>query len=1032
MSMDKKRFTDLFINRPVLAIVVSCFIFIFGIRSYLDLQVRQYPKMDSTVITITTSYPGAPASLVQGFITSPIEKVVGTAEGIDYMTSQSTDSTSTIQAFIKLNFDPNKAFVDVMSKVQQVKGDLPTAAQEPVILKSTGSDHDLLYVGFNSDALTSAQITDYIARVVRPVLETAPGVAEVETLGGSNFAMRIWLNPKKMAAMDVTMQDVHAALLNNNFLSAPGSTKGKYITVAMNANTDTKTPEEFSNLIVRRGNQGAVIHLKDIGHVVLGQESYDSNVFFNGKRGVFIGIKATPEANPLSTIDGVRKILPGILKQMPPSLHAKIIYDSTKFIRASIDEVIQTIFEAIIIVIIVIFAFLGSLRSVLIPTITIPLSMVGIFTFMLGMGYSINLLTLLAMVLAIGLVVDDAIIVVENIYRHVEEGMPLLQAALAGARDIAFPIIAMTFTLAAVYVPIGFMGGVTGSLFKEFAFTLAGAVIISGIIALTLSPMMCAKVFTPKMETQRLVKMIDGGFSWLRKKYEHILEGCLQNRLPLFLFAFVVLASLIFLFTQPQSELAPMEDQGVLFYQGTAAEDANIDYVNAYTKPIADVFKSQPTTETYFTVNSPGQIFGASLLKPWGERKASQQEVYNILNGKLFAIPGLQIQLFQLPPIPISGSAMGIQIALKTTNTLRYLYPYSEEFLADAMKSGIFMYLVKNIKYNKPEIEYDINRPKAAQMGINMSDIANTLATAYGENYVNWFSLYNRSYEVIPQVFRRFRSDPIDATELYIHNYNGDLLPLSTLMNVSYSIGPQMIGNFAQLNAIALMGALSPGHTVGDAVSFFKEEAKKILPRDISYDYMGQTRLFVNEGASLTIAFIFSLIVIYLVLAAQFESFIDPLVVMISVPMAICGALLPLNWGLSTLNIYTQIGLITLIGLISKHGILVVAFANKLREEQGMEMYEAIHKAAGIRLRPVLMTTFAMVFGMIPLLIASGPGAVSRFDIGLVIAMGMGIGTLFTLFVLPTIYTMKPKNLLLFLLSVIIIAGCTFYWIILR
>ncbi len=1013
-----KKFTDIFIKRPVLAFVVSALILIFGIRSFYDLSVRQYPKMENTTITITTAYPGAPADLIQGFITSPIEEVVATSSGIDYMTSQSTNGQSQIQVFIKLNEDPNKAFVDVMSKVQQVKGNLPPAAQEPVIVKSTGSNTALLYAAFSSTTLTSEQITDYIARVVQPKLESIQGVSEVDILGGSVFAMRAWLNPHRMAALGVSMQDVQSALKNNNFLSASGNTKGRYITVSINASTEAKSQKEFANLVVKYADNGALVYLKDIAKVELGKEDYNSSVYFDGKRGVFIGVSPTPEANPLSMITQVRETLPDIFKKMPPGLNGVIVYDATSYIRASINEVIDTIIEAAIIVMIVIFLFLGSFRTVLIPIVTVPLSLVGIFTFMDMMGYSINLLTLLALVLAIGLVVDDAIVVVENVYRHIEEGMNAFDAAIKGAQDIATPVISMTITLAAVYVPIGFMGGLTGALFKEFAFTLAGAVVISGIIALTLSPMMCSKLLTPNLETQRLVHLIDSVFSWLRRAYERILHDVMKGRSVVFGFAFLVLLSCIYMYMLPQKELAPKEDQGVVFYTALTQSDANIDYIEHYTSPIKKMFEGFKSFEHYFLINVPGNIFGAIILKPWTERDQTQNQVYLALKNKIDTIPGLQAQVMTPPPFPVGGSSLGVQFSLFTTNTMKYLYPYSQQFLNDAMNSGIFLFMFNMVKYNKPAFHIDINRSMAGQMGIQMNDIANSLATAYGGNYTNWFSMYNRSYKVIPQVERTFRWNFVDATRLYIQTHSGTQIPLSTVSTTYQNVEPQMLSNFAQLTAVGLMGAVMPGHTVGDAVDFITKEAKRILPRDISYDYMGQTRLFVQEGNALVVAFVFSLLVIYLVLAAQFDSLKDPLVVMTTVPMAICGALLPLNWGLATINIYTQIGLITLIGLISKHGILIVEFANKLRKESQMELREAVIQAAAIRFRPVLMTTFSMIFGMVPLLAAAGPGSASRFDIGLVIAMGLGVGTLFTLFILPVIYSMKGRNLVLFLISI--------------
>ena len=1013
------KFTDVFIQRPVLAVVVSCLILLFGIRSFFDLQVREYPKMDNTTITITTSYPGAPPDLVQGFITSPIEKSISSANGIDYITSTSKDSTSTVSAYIKLGYDPQKAFVDIMNKVQQVKNQLPEAAQQPVILKDTGNSMSLMYVAFSSRSLTSQQVTDYISRVVQPKIESLQGISSVQILGGGLFSMRVWLNPSKMAAFGVTMSDVQAALKRNNFLAAAGQTKGKFMQVTLNASTSINTPVAFRDLVIRNGkDDGAIVRIKDIARVELGREDYDSSVYFNGEKGVFIGIQATPEANPLTLISQVRQMLPGIFADMPSGLSGKIVYDATEYIHASIDEVAKTIIEAVLIVIVVIFLFLGSLRTVVIPVVTLPLSMVGIFTFMLIMGYSVNLLTLLAMVLAIGLVVDDAIVVVENIHRHIEEGKSPFDAALIGARDIATPVISMTITLAAVYVPIGFMSGLTGALFKEFAFTLAGSVVISGIIALTLSPMMCSQLLRPIANSGGLAARIDRFFNWFRNRYENVLYDVMKGKPVVYAFAFLVLLSCFFMFIFPKTELAPKEDQGFLFYQASTQANANLDYIEHYSKAINGILKTKKPVENYFTVNMPGNVIGGIAMVPWKDRTVSQNDLYNTLNKELSQITGLQVQLIQPPPFPVGGSSLGVQFSLITTNTFDYLYPYAQQFLADAQKSGLFLFMFNMVRYDKPQYDININRSMASQMGINMQTVADSLATAYGGNYTNWFSMYSRSYRVIPQVERVFRSNITDALQLYIPTQSGVLIPLSTIASISHTTTPQMLSNMNQLTSVGLMGAIAPGHTAGDAVRFIEEEAKRLLPKDISYDYMGQTRLFVQQGNALAVAFIFSLLIIYLVLAAQFNTLRDPLVVMTTVPMAICGALLPLNWGLATINIYTQIGLITLIGLISKHGILIVEFANKLMTEEGLERQEAVIQAAAIRFRPVLMTTFAMVFAMVPLLVATGAGAKSRFDIGLVIAMGLSVGTAFTLFVLPAMYMMKGRNLALFMASV--------------
>ena len=1021
-------FTDIFIKRPVLATVVSLLIFVMGIRSLSDLPVRQFPKVDNTVITVTTSYPGAPASLVQGFITSPLEKEISTADGIDYLTSQSNDSTSTITAYIKLNFDPNAAFTNIMSKVAEVRGNLPKESEEPVIDKSTGSSVSLMYMSFVDQNMSPEQVTDYISRVVQPKLETVEGVAKAQIMGDRTFAMRIWLDPKKMAAYGVTPNDISQVLQSNNFQSAAGKTKGEYVAVAMNAKTDLQTVEGFKNLVIKHNN-GSLVRLRSVAKVELGSTSYDAMVYLNGKRAIFIGLSATPTANPLSVISRVKKVLPDIISAYPPGMKSVIVYDATSYIRASIKEVMMTIAEATLIVIVVIFLFMGSLRTVIIPIITIPLSLIGVSTLMLALGYSYNLLTLLALVLAIGMVVDDAIVVVENIYRHIEEGMPRFDAAIKGAREIATPVISMTITLAAVYAPIGFMGGLTGALFTEFAFTLAATVIISGVIALTLSPMMCSKVLNQEISEGRLVKFIDSKFNAIKERYKRALQKALKIKAPTLLFALVVFVSCAFLFLNSKQELAPTEDQGAIFVIGSSPQYANIDYTETFGNELNKIYKSFPSLENYFIVNGysgPASLISAIILKPWDKRAVSQEQVFKVLQKKLSGVAGMQLQPFQLPALPVSGSAMPIEFVVTSTLPYSTIYPVTEALLKKAQDSGLFLFITSSLKFNKPQVTFSINRSKAAQMGVNMQEIAASLATAVGGNYVNRFNMYGQSYKVIPQLARSYRLNSNQLESLYIRTGSGKLVPLSTVISIKNSIEPNSLTHFQQLNASTISGVMAPGHTMGEGLSYLREIAKSTLPSGVSFSYSGQSRQYIQEGDALMYTFVFSVIVIFLVLAAQFESFRDPLVVMVSVPMAICGALLPINWGLASINIYTQIGLITLIGLISKHGILMVEFANQLRDKDQLSLEDAMTEAASIRLRPVLMTTAAMILGVLPLLLAVGAGAVSRFDIGLVISCGMFVGTLFTLFVVPTMYTLKPKQLLLFILAVFVTTFITY------
>ncbi|MFO2503204.1 efflux RND transporter permease subunit [Legionella pneumophila serogroup 1] len=1002
------KFTDLFIKRPVLSIVVSMLIFLFGINSIYKMQIRQYPKMENTVITIMTGYPGADAELIAGFITTPLESAVASAEGIDYMTSSSQQGLSTITLNIKLNFDPQVAFTDVMSKVQQTLNQLPKESQQPVILKKSDSSTALMYISLDSKDMTPQQITDYATRVVQPQLQTVDGVAKADILGGQTYSMRIFMDPIKMAALNVTPADVSSVLASNNFLTAAGSTKSEYVAINVTAKTDLNNVGEFERLIVK-SDKGSIIRLRDIAKVELGSQNYDSSVTFNSKKAVFISITPTPTANPLTVINDARKLFPSIVREFPPSLTGTIVYDATAFIRASIHEVMETIIEAAVIVIIVIFLFLGSVRSVLIPVVTIPLSLVGVCTLMLILGYSINLLTLLAFVLAIGLVVDDAIVVVENVHRHLEEGKTPFESAIIGAREIATPVIAMTITLAAVYAPIGFMSGLTGALFKEFAFTLASAVIISGVIALTLSPMMCSKILSEEATSGKFAIFLDEFFNKLKRVYQNALHSILDTREIMLLLAGVVILMLPYLYSNTAAETAPDEDQGFFFVLATAPQYATLNYIEAFTKPFDAIYKSFPETENYFTVNTSQPISGM-VLKPWDQRKKSQFALKQPLQNKLSKIAGLNALAIVPPPLPGGGGGPAVQFVVKTTNDFQSLMDVSNKLTEKARNSGLFIYIDNSLKFNQPQVEFSINRAKASEMGLDMRALGSTLTSALSNNYINYFNLEGRSYQVIPQLARKFRLTIEQIGQIYVKTLNGTMVPLSTVITPTEKTQPNAATHFQQLNSATIQAVMMPGKTLGQGLEFLQKAAQEVLPKGFTYDYGGQSRQFMQEGSALIFAFLFAIIVIFLVLAAQYESFRDPLIVLISVPMSICGALIPLNLGAATINIYTQVGLITLIGLISKHGILIVDFANHLQREKNLDKRAAVEEAAGIRLRPILMTTAAMVFGVIPLLIASGAGAASRFDIGLVISTGLLIGTCFTLFVVPTLYTYLAED----------------------
>lgn len=997
------KFTDIFIKRPVLSSVVSLLILLFGLNSISNMQIRQYPRMDNTIITISTSYYGADANLIAGFITTPIESAVASAEGIDYITSSSVQGLSTISLNVKLNFDAQKTFTDVMSKVQQTLNILPPAAQRPVIVKKSDSSTPLMYISLDSTEMTPQQITDYAIRVVQPNLETVDGVAQVNILGGQTYAMRVFLDPIKMAAFHIAPAEVTQVLNSNNFLTAAGNTKSEYSAININAGTNLTNAEEFRRLIVR-SDKNLIIRLGDIATIELGSENYDSSVTFDGKKAIFLAITPTPTANPLTVISSVRKVLPRIQHQFPPSLTGTIVYDATNYIRASIKEVVITILEAALIVIGVIFIFLGSWRAVLIPIITIPLSLVGVCTLMLFLGYSINLLTLLAFVLAIGLVVDDAIVVVENIHRHIEEGLKPIDAALCGAREIMTPIIAMTITLAAVYTPIGFMGGLTGALFKEFAFTLACAVIISGIIALTLSPMMSSKLLSRDMDKHQFVQSVDRIFDTLKNRYKHVLHGIIDSRSIILLLATVVMISLPYLYIDTTKETAPEEDQGFFVVVGTAPQTATLDYIEAYTNPFNDIFKSFSETAHYFIINTNPPMSGM-VLKPWDQRKTNQFSMKEPLQQKLNQITGLNSFAIIPPPLPGGGGGTPIQFVIKTTDDFQSLLDISNKMVDTARKSGLFIYIDNSLKFNQPEIELRINRSKAAELGLDMQAIGSSLTSALSGGFVNYFNLEGRSYQVIPQLARNFRYTVDQLGQIYVSTASKVMVPLSTIITAVEKIQPNALSHFQQLNSATINAVMMPGVTLGQGLSYLQAQAKEGLPKGFSTDYAGQSRQFIQEGSTLVFAFFLSIIIIFLVLAAQYESYRDPLIILISVPLSICGALIPLNLGAASINIYTQIGMITLIGLISKHGILIVDFANQLQRDKNLSRREAVEEAAAIRLRPILMTTAAMVLGVVPLLIASGAGAVSRYDIGLVISSGLLIGTCFTLFVVPTLYT---------------------------
>jgi len=1008
--------TDLFIKRPVLATVISLMILTLGLRSVGSLPVMQYPFTQNAVVTVTTAFTGADPAAMAGFITTPLENSIAQATGIDYMTSSSTQSTSTINVNLLLNYDPNKALSDINTKVNAVLNQLPTGTQNPVISVAIGETIDAMYMGFYSKVLPNNKITDYLIRVVQPKLQAINGVQQAEILGSREFAMRAWLDPVKLAGYNLTPADVSNALAKNDFISAAGRTDGNMIVVNLTAQTGLKTVDEFKKLVVKAEN-GAIIRLEDVAKVSLGSQNYDSAVSFDGKPAVYVGIKVAPGANLLTVIDNVKKLFPQLQAQMPEGLQAAIVYDSSKYVNTSIKEVVSSLVEAFLIVTVVIFLFLGSIRSVLIPLIAIPLSLIGAFFIMLALGYSINLLTLLALVLAIGLVVDDAIIVVENVQRHMEEGKGPFEAAILGARELAGPIIAITVVLIAVYVPIGFMGGLTGALFTEFAFTLAGAVTVSAVIALTLSPMMCSRFLKPVQEGDkkwRFIEYIDRQFEKLQHAYERGLFNALNVLSVVVVFAIIILLSNYFLFVSSKTELAPQEDQGIIIAQATAPPNASLAQTQLYANQVNAVFRKFPETDHVFQIDGAAglnvSIIGM-VLKSWDERSRTSNQLQPLVQNELDKIAGAKIAAFQLPSLPGGGSGLPIQFVITTTENFNDLNTVAQQVVDQAYASGNFMYIDPDLKIDKAQTTVVIDRSKASDLGLNMQDVGNVLQSALSQGYINYFEYSGRSYQVIPQVLRNYRLNSSQLKDYYIRTAQGTSIPLATIVSLKNTVVPESLNHFQQLNSATISAIAFPGITMGQALQTFQEIANKVLPQGYTVDYAAQSRQFIQEGSALVTTFFFALIIIFLSLAALFESFRDPLIVLISVPMSICGAMIFVSIGIggASLNIYSEVGLVTLIGLISKHGILIVQFANDLQKE-GKSKREAVQAAAAIRLRPILMTTAAMVLGVIPLILASGAGAVSRYNIGLVIATGISIGTLFTLFVVPAMYMLIAQE----------------------
>ncbi len=1017
------KFTDLFIKRPVLAIVVNLVIIIAGLQAIRTLNVRQYPKLESATVTVRTPYVGANADLVRGFITTPLERGIAAADGIDYIESQSVQGLSTINVRLKLNYPASAALADISARVNQVRADLPPEAEVPAIaIEPSDAQVAAMYLSFGSTILAENQVTDYLIRVVQPRLSALEGVQRADILGGRTFAIRAWLKPERMASLGVSPAQLRQALGANNYLSAVGQTKGAYVQMNLTASTDLKSVEEFKKLVVRKEGP-TLVRLEDVADVVLGADTYDQEVRFSGKKAVFMGVWVLPNANSVDVIARVRKEVESIKKELPSGMEANVAFDSTKYINSAIDEVTRTLLETVFIVVVVIFLFLGSLRTVLIPLVAIPVSLIGAVFLMQLLGFTVNLLTLLAVVLAVGLVVDDAIVVVENVERNMREGKTRMEAALVGARELVGPIVAMTITLAAVYAPIGFQGGLTGALFREFAFTLAGAVFISGIVALTLSPMMSSQLLAAHDRQGFLSKQIDKGFSAIRRLYGRLLAGTLAARRSVYVVWVLLTLLVVPLYLFSPAELAPNEDQGVVFGAIDVPPNASLEQIVPYTEQIEKTFESVPEFDHSFQITFPTGGFGGAIMKPWEERKRPIFPIQEELFGKLSGIAGVRAPAFLPSALPSPGT-FPIEFVISSTASHEELVGFAQKLVQAATKSGQFAFPpLMDVRIDQAKSEVVLDRDKISTMGLSMQQIGGDLASMLGGNFVNRFNIDGRSYKVIAQIERAARLTPDQLGAIHVAGPQGKLIPLSSIATLKEGVEPRSLNRFQQLNAVKISG-LAP-RSLAAGLEVLEAEAKKILPPGYRVDYTGESRQLRQEGGKFLPAMGLALLLIFLVLAAQFNSFRDPFVVLAgSVPLAMFGALIftflkfagppgmhfkPTEGWTTTLNIYSQVGLVTLVGLVSKNAILIVEFANA-QQEAGLSKLEAVQAAAETRLRPILMTTVATVVGHFPLTLVTGAGAAARNSIGIVLVGGMSIGTLFTLFIVPSVYVLVAKD----------------------
>lgn len=999
-------FTDIFIKRPVFASVLSLILLLLGLRAFQQLPLRQFPMIDTSVINVTTAYSGASPELMESYITGPIESSLNGISGIDYIVSKSSQGKSSITIQFELGSDINKANTDVSNAVSSVRYQLPTGIDDPVIRKDDPNANPIVFFAFSSTFMPEVAIGDYLKRVIKPQLSILPDVGNVQ-IWSQMYAMRIWLDPLKMAARGVSADDIEHTLVVNNVQSAAGLLEAPYQELTMVANTAIQTPQQFEHLVLRATDKGDLVRLSDVGTAELGSDSYRVSSKVNGQTSSIIAITPTSNGNPLLIAKELMQLLPTIQQHLPKGIHATLLWDASKFIKSSLEEVLMTIGIAAVAVLAVIFLFLGSWRAVLIPIITIPLSLLGVSAIMLALGYSLNSLTFLAWVLAIGLVVDDAIVVLENCYRHMEAGLTALQAAMLGAREIAFAVIVMTITLAAVYAPIGMMSGMTGILFREFAFTLASAVLISGFIALTLSPMMCSKLLTVHTSGSFSTR-IDHFFERVSACYQKYLTLLLKHAVWVVLFALVIYGCGAWLFVTIPAELAPNEDEGIIMSMVRGPTSANLAYTEKNTAALAKIFNSVPERDNYGIINGyPSGVNTAIsflILKPWHERHRSAQEVITSLLPQMMALPGVLAFPFNPPPLPGSAGNNPVDFVLKTMGSYESLEQAASTLMSAAKLNPGLVNIDSDLQVDQLELKVNIDRDKANSLGISMDSIGTTLNLLFGEPTSGYFEMNGESYEIIPQLLLEFRHNPDQLLQLPMKTGNNQIVPLGDIVSTEQSVTPQVLPHFQQQRAVRISAGLAPGYTLGQALTSLQHIVTTKLSSDFQIDYADQSRQFMQSQGAMGQTFIYALIFIYLVLAAQFESFRNPLVVMLSVPLSLFGALLAMHLTHCTMNIYTAIGLITLIGLITKHGILIVEFTEQRRHHEGLPVLDALLGACTIRLRPILMTTAAMVLGAVPLILAAGAGAESRRQLGWVIVAGMGIGTCFTLFIIPSAY----------------------------